>query len=277
MATLAVAVATVLAPSAAPARPLAGTHCCYVMAVAAAGEYKIDYGKDLKYQKTGTYRASWGWFTMTVAAYGPDGLTLRGPGLRYAHFSESDDVSDVLTKTDPPYEPYSVPEKCTPFRETTSDVFFAYTKVPPVSRAKFAQLDTDFKVSPGQGVSGWGPRCAQVDGPASHGLSAYLPQTLPIGVRSVKRDLASEEGFSIGCWQAVSKVDPNPTPHVFTGEVRVRVSFGFFPFGKLDDVEDGLDDLVGKKGKVVVNNIGNMTDDVQQAQKKGGSDHDCGT
>ena len=276
LATLAVALAAVFVLSA-TSRPATGTHCCYVMQVSAHGEYKVDYGKDLSQQKTGTYYAAWSWDTATIAAYGPDGLTLRGPGLLFAHFSETDDVKDVLSKETAPYEPYEVRETCEPFKKSTSSDFTTYTKVSPVARAKFAQLDTGFKVSPGSGVSSWGPHCAQVDGADSHGLEAYLPQSMPVSVRSLKAHLAAEHDFSIGCWQAASVDHSSPTQHHFTGQVRIRVVFEFFPFGQLEEAETALENLAGAKNKVAILNLGNMVDDVQRAQKKGGSDHDCGT
>ena len=148
------------------------------------------------------------------------GIGVFGPALDTA-------LDFVLSKEDPPYEPYEVREKCEAFRKSTSSDFTSYSKVSPESRTKFAQLNTEFKLTPGSSVSAWGPHCAQVDGANSHGLDAYLPQTLPVSLRTLKAKLAAEDDFSIGCWQAASVDHSSPTRHTFSGEVRMRVVFEF--------------------------------------------------
>jgi hypothetical protein len=278
-ATLVVLAATALLPAAASSQPRVSTHCCYVISVAAVGEYEIDYGEDLGQQKTGTYVASWVWDTKTIAAYEAGGLTARGPGLLFALFTEEDKVNDVLSSEDPPYAPYPVREKCDGFHavvgQSKSHPAGFYTKVSPETRNRFAQLDTDFKVSPGRAVSNWNGHCAQVDGPASHGLNAFLAQTMPVSIRKLKRQLADEKDFSVGCWESVAPpVHKNPTPHTFEGRVEVRVNFDYFPFSKLDDREAALNDLVTEK-RQVIRHLGDLLHDATEAMDEGGG-HDCG-
>jgi hypothetical protein len=261
-------------PSAASPQPLAGTHCCYVMTVMAYGDYKIDYGDDLSQQKTGTYELIWGWTTKTISAYDRGALTLRGPGLVNAVFDEHEKVNDVLSKTVPPYEPYAMPEKCDAADRSTPGPLLSFTKVSPEARAKFAQLDTDLKVTPGREVSNWGPRCPQVDGANSHGLHAFLSQSPPVGIRKLKRALAADRDFSVGCWESVAVDDPDPTQHTFTGGVGVRIVFGYFPLGQLDDREQALNDLVGVRNKAG-RHLGDLFEAAGEALKDGGG-HDCG-
>jgi hypothetical protein len=198
--------------------------------VEARGEYQIDYGQDTRFNKVGTYSVSWFWSTRTVAAWENGRLALLGPRVVKGFFTETQNVFDVLL--DENGNPTRrVPEQCTPFETSTPDD--AWAEVSPPSRNRFAHVPGAARlvVTPGVRMSAWEPRCAQVDGAGSHGLNAYPSQT----VTTIKPGggtifnpggaiyIFGKRNFGIDCWRTASVKDPNPTPHVFTGEVEIAV------------------------------------------------------
>jgi hypothetical protein len=271
LAGLVVAVAA-FAP-AASSEPQA-TSCCFVLTISAHGHYQIDYGHDLEVQKTGAYEVTWSWSTKSIAAYEGGRFAFRGPGLLWVDYTEVDDVNDVLSKKTPPYKHYEVPESCRG-RDfaTRRDGVRAYERASPESLDRFAELDKTLRVAPGTGYEVLKPECPQVDGQDSHGLHGDLRQSPPLKLRKLKKALATGRDFTAGCWQTVVKDDPNPTPHVFEGDVATRVTVDYFSFAELDQREQALQDLVGAKNKVPY--ISDLVEDARKAAEAGDTDHDC--